>query len=212
MIDEKQETVADVLVDFRQYVSNTKIPFEVAETIVCYLDRIKAAANREKAETEADALAVGGIVEAARTTEKSSAVGNSAAMRETLTKLVAYLDKEFKRTAKCKMCKFNGKSFRGEPCYWHVNCGIDQNDDEASDNALYLIKKFKLKEALFEPPRNCDVGTAEEQAERMRLYCNSHGVDESGCFRCAKCPLLTVKMCWLAWAQMPYEAQEGGAK
>ena len=61
------------------------------------------------------------------------------------------------------------------------------------------------------PLRNCDVGTAEEQAERMRLYCNSHGEDESGCFRCDKCPFLTVERCELAWAQMPYEA-EGGAK
>lgn len=66
--------------------------------------------------------------------------------------------------------------------------------------------------ALSDPPRQCDVGTAEEQAERMRLYCNSHGEDESGCFRCDKCPFLTVERCELAWAQMPYEAQEGGAK
>lgn len=40
--------------------------------------------KREKIEVEADALAVGGIVEAARTAEKSSAVGNAAAMREAL--------------------------------------------------------------------------------------------------------------------------------
>lgn len=62
------------------------------------------------------------------------------------------------------------------------------------------------------PLRNCDVGTAEEQAERMRLYCNSHGEDESGCFRCEKCPFLTDERCELAWAQMPYEAEEGGEK
>lgn len=36
---------------------------------------------------EADALSVGGIVEAARTAEKSSAVGNTAAIREALEKL-----------------------------------------------------------------------------------------------------------------------------
>lgn len=68
------------------------------------------------------------------------------------------------------------------------------------------------REALSSPPRNCDVGTAEEQTHRMLLYCKSHGVDESGCFRCDKCPFLTVERCELAWAQMPYEAQEGDGK
>ena len=66
--------------------------------------------------------------------------------------------------------------------------------------------------ALAAPPRNCDVGTAEEQAYRMRLYCRSHGVDESGCFRCEKCLFLTDEKCELAWAQMPYEAEEGDSK
>jgi len=79
------------------------------------------------------------------------------------------------------------------------------------DIACGLIKS-KAKKALSAPPRNCDVGTAEEQAERMRLYCNSHGEDESGCFRCEKCPFLSDERCELAWAQMPYEAQEGGSK
>lgn len=73
----RDATIADVLADFLQYVSNTKIPSEVAETIVCYLDRIKAAAKRERETIEANAIAVGGIVEAARAAEKSSAVGNS---------------------------------------------------------------------------------------------------------------------------------------
>lgn len=43
-------------------------------------DRLEAAHRREKAATEADALAVGGIVEAARRRER----GNSAALREAL--------------------------------------------------------------------------------------------------------------------------------
>lgn len=65
--------------------------------------------------------------------------------------------------------------------------------------------------ALSAPARQCDVGTPEEQAYRMRLYCKSHGVDESGCFRCERCQFLAVDRCELAWAQMPYE-QEGGAE
>ena len=79
------------------------------------------------------------------------------------------------------------------------------------DVACGLIKS-KAKYALSSPPRNCDVGTAKEQEERMHLYFNSHGEDESGCFRCDKCPFLTVERCELAWAQSPYEAQEGDGK
>lgn len=65
------------------------------------------------------------------------------------------------------------------------------------------------KEALLAKPRNCDVGTADEQARRMDVYCSMHGKDESGCYRCEKCKLMCVYRCELAWAQMPYE--EGGA-
>ena len=56
-----------------------------------YADRIEAAWKRERAEVEADALEVGGIVEAARTAEKSSAVGNAAALREAVIKALTLI-------------------------------------------------------------------------------------------------------------------------
>ena len=60
--------------------------------------------------------------------------------------------------------------------------------------------------ALAAPPRNCDVGTAEEQHARFYSFCDK--IEE-----CKKCPLwrgggLTSKCC-AHWGQMPYE--EGGA-
>ena len=60
--------------------------------------------------------------------------------------------------------------------------------------------------ALAAPPRNCDVGTAEEQEDRFRRYCNSRGTF------CGDCPLYNNRRgeCRFAWAQMPYK--EGGAK
>lgn len=82
--------------------------------------------------------------------------------------------------------------------------------DVDDGNVLAILDA--CRDALSAPPRNCDVGTAEEQTHRMLLYCKSHGVDESRCFRCKGCPLLTADICELSWAQMPYEAQEGGAK
>ena len=64
------------------------------------------------------------------------------------------------------------------------------------------------KEALAEPVRNCDVGTAEEQYARIRAFCKRHKVG----LRCVDCPVNGVlpKNCALIWAQMPYE--EGGAE
>ena len=64
--------------------------------------------------------------------------------------------------------------------------------------------------AISAPPRNCDVGTPEEQAKRMDAYCASHG-ERIGCgWRCENCPLRSIERCELVWAQMPYE--EGSAK
>lgn len=62
--------------------------------------------------------------------------------------------------------------------------------------------------ALSAPPRNCDVGTAEEQSERMALFCKSMYATEGAI--CHKCPLHEHKDCTLGWAQMPYT--EGGAE
>lgn len=64
------------------------------------------------------------------------------------------------------------------------------------------------KAALAETVKNCDVGTAEEQEDRFRRYCNSRGTF------CGDCPLYNNRRgeCRFAWAQMPYIEKEGGAK
>lgn len=67
---------------------------------------------------------------------------------------------------------------------------------------------FKARAALAAPPRNCDVGTAEEQDNRFAYQFCRVGIE--GCIRCK---LDTLKhrgnTCGIHWAQMPYE---GGAK
>ena len=138
--------------------------------------------------------------------------GNAAAMREALEKLVAHLDKEVALTKKCNRCKYNGKSFRGEPCNWHVDCGIEDYELKASDAAKFLLNKFKLRAALSTPPRNCDVGTAEEQAERFAKVCTANSKDGVRGLCSEACPFGRdyQSECALAWAQMPYK--ERGAK
>ena len=71
--------------------------------------------------------------------------------------------------------------------------------------------KKMLRAALSAPARQCDVGTAEEQTSRFNAFCMEHHC-ESDAARC-KCKSETGRArCELAWAQMPYEAEEGGAK
>lgn len=90
--NKKIETVADILAEMRKGMNpNGTVECQYLESDICtFADRIEAAWKRERAKVEADALAVGGIVEAARmrTVEKSSAVGNAAAMREALKMFV----------------------------------------------------------------------------------------------------------------------------
>lgn len=78
---EKRETLADVVALMRR---GTKLPgywrsCDLNKILAYHADRIEAAWKRERAEVEANALAVGGIVEAAR-----HKPGNAAAMREAL--------------------------------------------------------------------------------------------------------------------------------
>ena len=65
------------------------------------------------------------------------------------------------------------------------------------------------RSALSAPVRNCDVGTADEQTKRMRNNCNKY---KPSCIGCKYVTDLQKENCWLAWAQMPYEAEEGSAE
>ena len=65
-----------------------------------------------------------------------------------------------------------------------------------------------LKAALAEPPRQCDVGTAEEQEKRFSKFCGSNAdptdIDGWTCDR--RCPLYeNHPKCKEAWEQMPYK-------
>ena len=87
-------------------------------------------------------------------------------------------------------------------------CTLYGNSAEENEQIESLY--HKTKDALVLPLRNCDVGTAEEQTERManeygrkyECYETEHGTH---------CPLYQEHTdCRLKWAQMPYEAEEGG--
>ena len=76
---------------------------------------------------------------------------------------------------------------------------------DAQSGGYYEKKLEVVNAALSAPPRNCDVGTAEEQSARFDAHCRKH----MGCFTC---PLRekdggVPKHCELAWTQMPYESE-----
>ena len=73
--------------------------------------------------------------------------------------------------------------------------------------AAYLI----AKEALSAPPRNCDVGTADEQRDRLEEFCARH-FRYSADNPCSGCPAYNVdsRPCVYSFLQIPYD--EGGAK
>lgn len=57
---------------------------------------------------------------------------------------------------------------------------------------------------IGKPLRNCDVGTAEEQAKRFHSFCESN--KQCGdVYSCERCKLNSIEDCELAWSQMPYE-------
>ena len=63
----------------------------------------------------------------------------------------------------------------------------------------------KARDALAKPPRNCDVGTEEEQIERWQAFCDKY---EEGCTGCPCDDRNTF--CFAIWGQMPCEDKAGG--
>ena len=80
---------------------------------------------------------------------------------------------------------------------------IDDVADELCD-----LRDSHVKPALAAPPRNCDVGTDEEQSRRYEELCDRHTCGS----RCSAsgCPMYEHDCSPFAWEQMPYEG--GGEK
>lgn len=88
-------------------------------------------------------------------------------------------------------------------------------NDECQEYALAAgVIHTLVEHALALPRRNCDVGTAEEQAQRFHDFCvgNSSGINGMCKPTCPFIDCFDKCQCLSKWAQMPYEAEEGGAK
>lgn len=131
----------------------------------------------------------------AATAEKSSAGGNGVKMREALIDVV----KRLEARVGCDHHTFHPTA---TTCDGHTSVG-------KCGNIATCAAIFKARAVLAAPPRNCDVGTVEEQAKRMDKFCDSHrhGFDGRSRYACENCKFISVDRCELAWAQMPYKGK-----
>ena len=119
-------------------------------------------------------------LEAAAKREKAQH-GNAAEMREALKPWIAFAE-------------------------WLLeNAGKDKLGEAIRENGPIIRQRMEeLRAALAAPPRNCDVGTPQEQEARWNDYCDD--VTRGDCPPSAGC-----KSCALYWAQMSYKAEKGEA-
>lgn len=146
-----------------------------------YADRIEAAWKREKAEAEDNAMAVGCIMEAAR-----HKPGNAAVMREALV---------FLRDKELYLLEGNVRHCVGLTVF-----GLEQ---------ACKIMRGIIEDALSVPPRQCDVGTPEEQVERWQAFCDQFDDDCTGC-TCDVAACASYTGCFARWAQTPYAEERKG--
>ena len=112
-------------------------------------------------------------------------VGNVAAMREALVQCELFLSNVSR----------------------HAHPTLNPGDKCTACDGVDKLRGMVVQ-ALAAPPRQCDVGTAEEQQKRFVAFCHNrpcHSCEVRKLYK--KCGF---PVCALAWAQMPYK--EGGAE
>ena len=162
--------------------------------------------------------------------ESRKSIGNAAAMREALLSVRKAIDYRGGDLARYTLPVIDAAlKTPSEPAgnaamvrmaleaLWDV---IDQFSKNILDGQMQLVlsdmlipAKNAYHHALAASPRNCDVGTAGEQARRYAQHCDTYLRDDGSkpCTGCPCCGKVLFGKCEFAWAQMPYEA-EGGAE
>ena len=171
------------------------------ETIADIVAALRAVAYIQTAESPRDVLEFANRIEAAAKREREA--GAEAA--QVCGEIGEMIGREATREKSSQVG--NAAKMReslSDACYAMFNFLKTQNGGyEEMAKAL-----DKAKAALAEPPRNCDVGTDEEQSRRYEDLCDRHTCGS----RCSAsgCPMYEYDCSPFAWGQMPYE--EGGTK
>ena len=85
---------------------------------------------------------------------------------------------------------------------------LDKRWEEHLKAAINIYQT--AERAYLSPPRNCDVGSVQEQRKRFDNFCKKGKLEhfDLSAYCAYDCPCGKSFDCKLAWAQMPY--QEGG--
>ena len=80
---------------------------------------------------------------------------------------------------------------------WFDTFPTDEGQTGIHDALMYEV--MEADKILSAPPRNCDVGTSEEQEKRYLALCDAN--------KCSSCPVRFKGKtdCVFTWEQMPYE-------
>ena len=184
---ENNETIADIIAEMRA-LSNPISDGIIAINGRSIADRLEAALEREKAAIEADALTVGGMVEASRkrVLSKTRENDNSGA--------VVYTNDD------------NGD--RAELREALLRCdAIAQLPEVRNEQSIKDMRNI-IRQALSEPPRNCDrFATLEDARKEHRKICEEYGACNKACVY--KSGHSGTYQCFEAWLFTPATEQKG---
>lgn len=108
-----------------------------------------------------------------------------------------------------------GLQYNSEAMQHALSDIIDIIDEWRTDGSMEHWQYSQLFDiadaALAALPRNCDVGTADEQYERWQTFCDRYDDDCTGC-PCDNKHTYTLTSCFARWSQMPYESEVSDGK
>lgn len=184
-MSEQNETVADIVADMRKAVAPFRIGEDELTHILCagevelFAARIEAAAKRERI----------------------ALVAEAEAAKDARNRMGVRLRLEF--AEKCKAC-LNGNAAKLRDALEYISSRAEVGkhfDPPAELDAVVDAARA----ALAAPPRNCDVGTAEEQTRRHKAFCAAHYRANDIDAQCDGCPASTPDEtdCEFVWGQLP---------
>ena len=171
------ETIEDIITEARGVFDEMrKHGYNVVSVnrMADIIDRIVSAEKRER-EAGAEAAQICG--------EIGEMVGREAACKQSVTNC-----NRLGNAAKMRETLINA--------YYAMFKFIKTPYDEYEEMSIALDA---ARAALDEPPRNCDVGTPEEQHRRFKKWCGKHGIDGDMDVACAY-PDMCCTLCALRWA------------
>lgn len=221
--NDRQETIADIADEIKRAVESMgdEIPYTTSVgTMRRVADRIKEAAKRERAEIETDALAVGGIVEAAR-----HKPGDAEAHTMTLDEAIAHAEDVADR------CDTSCGREHRQLADWlkelldvksqHVGNAAEMREAlefvEHMNDSPYttydvLVAIQKARSALSAPARNCDLkecSSDDGMISAHERFCESWHDDGKSCAVCPHNPKSYLMTCREKWLLAPAAERKG---